>query len=305
MRKLFLCAALLAASLLASLQAPALELDQLKLPMTRDEADASLGKDYSYRVLQDLTIRRTWKLKDRTVTVDFSARDDKAVYIGIAYDKPVTKALASRDVATMLGGKPGEWRDIKKKMAATLGMKKADGMKLDDGSYIFRELKSRGKVSRIDHFAKGATRENRMELPDYDTKGAVTALGTRAGAGNIDYILKDEAQRKATAAPAKPAKKPVDTPAVVTPEPEPEPVVAVDEAEEDILEPEVEQSGTDKALAFLSELDPLYYGIGAGVLALLVLLRIVLVRRAARKRAALAAAIINGGKPKAADAGQE
>ena len=82
-----------------SCNAEALELKDLHLPMTRDEADGSLTKDYKYTILSDSTVRRTWKLKGRTVHVDFKLnKQGQALCIAVEYAKPVNRKTVHNDI---------------------------------------------------------------------------------------------------------------------------------------------------------------------------------------------------------------
>ncbi len=292
MPRFFHFAVLSVAFLLLCQQAAALELNQLNLKLTRDAADNILSKDYEYRVLEDVSVRRTWKEQNREVCADFAVKNGKALFISIAYTKPVTKVLANRDAEALIGAEPGTWREMKPKMAARLGMKKGEGMKLADGSYLFRELGARGRVTRMDCYPK-MPKENRLTMEDYDMKGAVTAMGTRASAGVAESLLKDEARRRATEAlaSAPSPKKPAPAP-VAAPRPAKQPVAAAaEDGEEEALE---ESTPWDEVKARLAEVEPTYYGIAAGVVILLLMLRALLRGRAEKRRRAAAEYILQG-----------
>ncbi len=301
-RKLFVC---LACVLLAPFCAAALEMEDLHLPMTRNDADATLSKNYEYRVLQDVSIRRTWDEGNRKVSIDFTPANDKAVLITVEYKKPVTATVANRDAEAMAGGKLGKWRKGKAKKMEEIGLKKAQFVRTEGGGFIFRERAKGGKYSRLAYFAS-TPRDNRWELSVFDDRRRVTAMGSTAGGEGIDYLRKDEERRRKTPAKPRPAKKPTAV-AAVTPAPA-KPAPTADDFEDTAAGPDEDEEvavAAEEAPAaaegsgWLSQLTPLHYGIAGGVLLLLLIIRLVVVKRAAARRAALAASIINKGRPAA------
>ncbi len=288
-RHLLVC---LACVLLASFGASALELENLRLPMTRSEADASLSKNYEYRVLQDVSIRRTWDEGNRRISIDFTPTNDKAVLITIEYKKPVTRTVADRDAAALVGGKLTKWRKGKAARMAEIGLKTAHFVRTPQGGFLFRERAKKGKYSRLAYFAS-TPKTNRWELNDFDDSRRVTALGSTAGGEGVDYLRKDEERRRKTA--VKPVKRPT---AIAAANPGPAP--AADDFEDTSATADDEESAEDVAAAapegsFLDKLQPVHYGIIGGVLLLLLVIRSVVKARAARRRAEIAARIINGG----------
>ncbi len=274
----------------------------MRLPMTRAEADNIPDKGYSFRVLQDVSIRRTWKDDNRTVSMDFTPTNDKAVLITVDYRKPVTAAVIKRDAAALAGGKIRKWTQSKgkaKKRLEELGMKKTRYARTEGGGFLVIERAPKGKkYSRIAYFAS-EPRDNRWELNDFDDSRRVTALGSTAGGDGAVYLRQDEERRRKT--PAKPVKRPTPV-AVDTTTPD------VDDGLDDELEEEEptavaasaaaaeEEEKADSAEGLLDKLTPLHYGIAGGVLVLLLLIRAIVKKRAARRRAELAASIINRGK---------
>ena len=70
MNKLFLSALACLAILVPA--GKAVQLSDLSPTLTRTEADDNLTKDYAYRVLSDLSVRRIWNLDDnRKLSIDF------------------------------------------------------------------------------------------------------------------------------------------------------------------------------------------------------------------------------------------
>ena len=78
----------------------AIQLSDVSPDLTRTSADENLSKDYAYRVLSDLSVRRIWNLDDnRKLTIDFDPRKDSLICIVVDYRKPVSLEEADRDAA--------------------------------------------------------------------------------------------------------------------------------------------------------------------------------------------------------------
>ncbi len=289
---------LAACSILPSM---ALELGELSLPLTRAEADKSLSKDYSFRVLEDMTVRRSWELENRTVSVDFSPKDgDQALLIFIDYTLPVSPDEADRDAGSSWGAEPGSWRHLLPKRAARLGMKEAEGLKLEGGRYCFRELDGRGHVVRLAYYA-GLPGEVRWNLADDNRESGKTAMGARSVAGKSEFLWRDEERRHEGGAGVSPATAaavetgapavPAETPTHASAAPSPKPAkMKMQERPKDPLDPValVEE--------YVSKLTSTHYVIAGAVVALLLLLRVVSHVREAKKRAQVAEYIMNRGK---------
>ncbi len=286
---------LLAAACLVP-QTMALELTDLHLPLTRAEADESLSKDYHFRVLADMTVRRSWVLGNRTVSVDFSPKEgDQALLIFIDYKIPASPDEAHQDARALCGEDPGAWRRLLPQRAARLGMREADGLKLDGGRYCFRERNAQGKIVRLAYYA-GIPGDPRWHLADDDRQDGKTAMGTRSTAGTASFLWRDEERRQGQVAEAA-------APTAAAPEvaAEQTPPAAADgaatPARAKMLErpeeaPDIVAAATD----FVNGLTPIHYALGGGVLALLVLMRVVASYRESRRRAMVAEYIINGGR---------
>lgn len=236
-----------------------LELKELQLPMTRDEADSSLSKDYNYTILSDSTIRRTWKLKGRTVHVDFKLnRQGQALCIAVEYSKPASQKTVHNDIKAVTGGKSSYKKLGKpKKNTNTYGMEHALGAKVKgaDGKgegWIFVEhtSASRKKCTRFVYYASKPSRD-RMTLGEAREDGGYTALGSAGANIDLSALRADEESRRrispSGATTSKPAK-----PAVVVEVPE-EPVADDSSSEDDFgapdiaaeLEDDSESSATD------------------------------------------------------------
>ena len=93
----------------------AIQLSDVSPDLTRTAADENLTKDYAYRVLSDLSVRRIWNLDDnRKLTIDFDPRKDSLICIVVDYRKPVTLEEADRDAADIGKFENASWRKFDK-----------------------------------------------------------------------------------------------------------------------------------------------------------------------------------------------
>ncbi len=286
----------LTSCLLAPLNAGALELSDLHLPMSRSEADSSLTKDYSYTVLEDMTVRRQWRLSNRVVTVDFSPRQgDEALLIYIDYRSPVTAAACDRDAAMLLGGSATGWKRLNEKRARHLGMEKAEGLKIEGGRYCFRELDAQGHITRLAYYA-GVPKDVRWNLAADEHDDGTTAMGNRSDS-NKGFLWKDEARRKggASAAAATSAGQQASD-GKHGDSSSSGPVVVKVEAAPVIARPEEPVDVVETLRGYLDKLTPTHYAIGGGVLLLLLLMRFVRQYREDKRREAIADYIMNRGQ---------
>lgn len=184
--------------------AAALELSDVHMPMTRDDADATLSKDYSYTVLTDGSVRRTWKLEGKQVLIDFDTVTNDAVMVAIVYERPVSKKKGIEDAHTLASGKYDEkasWDAPKDRTAKTLvedtyGLKNARRKKLDDNAMLFYEMDDKkNRIVRVSLFSRMPA-TNRWALNTLMKNSGKTALGNQMGASFIDSLYKDEEQRK-------------------------------------------------------------------------------------------------------------
>ncbi len=311
--------ALLPACILAS-WACALEISDLHLPMTRAQADDSLTKDYTYQVLQDATIRRIWGLDGKTVTIDFDPVTNEAICIVVSYEPSVSRKKGMADAKTLSHGKAegAKWLNTKSAAARKFGMKNSKVLPLTDGSYLFQEADESGKkLTRLSLFAK-APKGNRWELPTLELDNR-TAMGTTVQNDNIKELFRDEERRlnsggAAVASAKTPAVKPnvtpvvkpvvsalgstpgarkatVETPKVVAKEPE----KLADIAAEEKPDAKAPSPGLVASLG-LDQPGSLQYGIGGGVLLLLIILigaKVSACRRRARQRAQFTSVLLN------------
>lgn len=193
----------------------ALEISDVSFPLTRDKADRTLSKDYSYTLLSDGTIRRTWDLGDKKLFIDFDSNTNDAILIAITYDRPVAKKDGIADAHTLAKGNYSEdatW-DAPKDSAArklitdTYGLTNARRKKLNNKAVLFYEANDKGtRITRVSLFSR-MPKTNRWELTELRPGGKVTAMGNNWNKEFIEAMYKDEAARQALSLPktAKPA----------------------------------------------------------------------------------------------------
>ncbi len=229
-----LCAALCLASL-----AGAVELTDLTPALTRTDADANLTKDYKYRVLSDLSVRRVWNLdENRKLTIDFDPKKDSLICMMVEYKKPVSSKEGTKAILDITKAPEAKWNKLSNDKAAKYGVERAKALKVD-GGYAFMECNSAGKCIRVSLFReipKGSRRHLQdVSVADYGP----TAMGNNAQASAGKELLKDEAQRLQTPNKTDLAKNIAesdtmedDEPVTNTTEPEPEPTPEVTKTEE-------------------------------------------------------------------------
>lgn len=215
-----------------------LKLEDLSLTMSRDEADACLDKDYSYRILEDYTIRRSWKLKGKTVHADFKTGGD-LICVAVVYDKPTSAKKFKADIKSLTGLKPELSKKAPKK---TMGMKNArqarvtlpDGTKMSE---FYAERNSSKKYTRFICYTSASPKDaDRLALGDASTAGGgYTAMGSKAGSSDtaetIAILKQDEEERRSTAPTRTPSGKKFGTDPA--PETETDPVEELTDETED------------------------------------------------------------------------
>ena len=185
----------------AALAAPlgAVQLSDLNPAMTRNQADDELTKDYAYRILSDLTVRRIWNLDaNRKLSVDFDPKKDKLLYVLVEYKKPVAVKDGMEDAAAMTHAEKVKWKKLDVKKAVKYAVENARVSKVGD-AYLFLECNSSGKCVRVAMYTD-APKENRRHLNALvmGSSGA-TALGNNARADAGRELKADEAARQARA----------------------------------------------------------------------------------------------------------
>ena len=237
MKKFFLSTLTCLAMLVPA--ANAVQLSDLSPTLTRTEADDNLTKDYAYRVLSDLSIRRIWNLdENRKLSIDFDGKTGKLICIVVDYRVPVALEDADRDAADIGKFDNAAWRKFDANKAAKYYMDRSRAMKFDSG-YMFQELSGANKCLRLSFFPK-PPKENRRHLSEGSTASATSALGSSLSGSAVKTLLQDEETRlytpnKTDKAKEKPAPKPV---IIEEEEPEEEPEIVEEEPEtvEEIVE---------------------------------------------------------------------
>lgn len=297
----FLSQTLFAAFCMASL-AGAVELSDLNPAITRTDADANLTKDYKYRVLSDLSVRRIWNLdENRKLTIDFDPKKDSLICIVVDYKKPVSAKEGTKAILDITKAPEAKWNKLSNDKAAKYGVERARALKVD-GGYAFMECNSAGKCIRVSLFRE-IPKASRRHLQDVSVADyGPTAMGNNAQASAGKELLKDEAQRLQTPNKTDLAKNITesdtmeDDEPVATPEPTPEPEPEVTKTEEPVkpvataekptkkvkTQPQGDRGNDLQALLDklgLGSLTPMQWGIGAAALILLFTI-ISMVRRA-------------------------
>ncbi len=167
----------------------------LHTKITRNEADKELPKNYEWRILEDMTVRRVWKNEAETAMADFRPRTDQCLFISLAYPRPLSREEALRRASRLAGGEKLEPVRLKEAKRTQLQMMPADVAKLKDGSYLFLEKKTGGRIARISWY-KQPPDSTRLNLQEAVDEGR-TALGSRADAGMLTVLKSEEARRQA------------------------------------------------------------------------------------------------------------
>ena len=203
----------------------AVQLSDLSPDLTRTSADENLSKDYAYRVLSDLSVRRIWNLDDnRKLTIDFDPRKDELICIVVDYRKAVTLEEADKDAADIGKFEEAAWRKFDSNKAAKYYMGRSRAMKFKQG-YMFQELNGANKCMRLT-FYTDVPKENRRLISEGEVTSTKSAMGSSGGSSAVQTLLDDEEKRLYTPnktdkpkTVAKPKKKPE---IIEDEEPEPE-----------------------------------------------------------------------------------
>lgn len=176
----------------------AVQLSDLSPSLDRQAADDNLTKDYAYRVLSDLSVRRIWNLDDnRKLTVDFDGKTGKLICIVVDYRKPVSLDEADKDAADIGKFEEAAWRKFSADKAAKYYMDRARAMKFEEG-YMFEELSGANKCLRLT-FYPNVPKENRRHLSEGSTSSGASAMGNTLSGSAVKKLLEDEETRLYTA----------------------------------------------------------------------------------------------------------
>lgn len=302
-----------------------MELSDIKPDMNRTYADENFTKDYAYRVLKDLSVRRVWNLdENRKLSIDFDTSKDKLLCVIVDYRKPVSTKVSTKDALEIVKLEKAAWRKFSDDKAAKYGMARCLAMKCASG-YVFQEMTGSNKVSRVSYYpVPPKEEESRLKLTDANTTDSgATAMGSDGNSTVARSLLKDEETRLltpnktddadngssgvslatvASSAKETPKASASDAIAQAANEPLPEEIAAQEEAESKKTEGSrikpakaaSKKSALDELLAKvgLEDASPKELGIYGGGLVLLFII-IGMIRRAAeRKRLAAKAAML-------------
>ncbi len=201
MKKLIYLITLL--SVIAAAPLFALQVSDINPGLTRSQADNTLSKDYSYRVLDDFTVRRTWVLSsNKRVSLDFNPQNDELLMVMLEYGSGTTQQQAAADVRSITGAGKTKWKRVDKKKAEKYDVE-VNSLNAKSGNcYAFMEMSKSNKCRKVLIYTS-LPDSNRSKLGVADTSsGKETALGTRAGASIGKVIAEQEAARLRTPLPA-------------------------------------------------------------------------------------------------------
>lgn len=306
---------LFATVLLCALSAGGVEIKNIGVKLTRNSADKKLTPDYSFRVLEDLSVRRSWNLPGgRTLSADFDAKsaEGKLISAHVVYDKPVDLKTAQADALALGHTKSDTWKKLKAKKAEELGLAPCKYKKLKNGSYLYVEMNAAKKATGVSLYASKPTR-HRLTLGEWTGRVTRTALGSTAdNSGSVNFLKQDEEKRlaankkRAAERPRPSADKPARSEEVVVTEIIEEVEDAADDTdnEDEVTVVKTEKGPWPAIRDYCKELSSRpwstmervsIYG-GGGLILLLIIISAV--RRRLRRKAAeeRANAIINGKK---------
>ncbi len=289
---------MMAAALLLLLAgtAQALQIKDIRTNLTRVQADAELTKDYKYRVLQDMAVRRTWMVGNQCrVSLDFDTGNGKLIFVLVEYKGGVDRDRADDDTESILGDSDIKWKKLAKNKQDKYGVKNARVAKANNGFYIFQEYNKKKKCVRL-MMTAAHPEENRRKMEDASDSSRVTALGSTAGGSAVKLIKQEEERRLRT--PNKNSKA-APEPKVENPKPsvqepaKPDPMEPLDADEEDDAD-----DGADDGVLVSEKVSVMDWleehgidrerlmQIGAGLVGLIILFTLIgyARRRAARKR---------------------
>lgn len=179
--------------------AMALQLSEISPDLTRSGADQTLSKDYSFTVLDDFTVRRTWVISgNRRVSVDFNPQNDQLLMVMLEYGSGVDPQKAAADVRQITGAGKTKWKKMDKKKAEKYNVPVNSHNAKSGSCYAFMEMNKAKKCKKVMIY-RALPDKNRSLLGEADTaSGGETALGNRAGASVGKVIAEQEAKRLQT-----------------------------------------------------------------------------------------------------------
>lgn len=197
MRKLFYLITLV--MVLAAAPAMALKVSEINPDLTRSQADRTLSKDYTYQVLDDFTVRRTWVISSsKRISLDFNPQNEQLLMVMLEYGSGTDPQKAAADVRRITGAGKTKWKRMDKKKAEKYDVPVNTNNAKSGKCFAFMEMTKSNKCKRVMLYTS-LPDSNRSKLGVADTRNAgETALGTRAGASVGKVIAEQEAKRKNT-----------------------------------------------------------------------------------------------------------
>lgn len=181
---------------LVTAPAMALQLDEITPTLTRTQADQTLSKDYSFTVLDDFTVRRTWIIPgNKRVSLDFNTQNEELLMVMLEYGSGEEPQKAAADVRRITGGGKTKWKKMDRKKAEKYGVPVNSHNAKSGSCYAFMEMTKADKCKKVMIYPK-LPDSNRSLLGEADTtSGGQTALGNRAGA-SIGKVIAEQEQRR-------------------------------------------------------------------------------------------------------------
>ncbi len=177
----------------------AIQVSDISPEITRSQADRTLPKNYSYQVLDDFTVRRTWVLSsNQKLSLDFNPTNDQLLMVMLEYGSGTDQQKAANDVRRITGAGKTKWKRMDKKKAEKYDVP-VNSLNAKSGScYAFMQMSKSNKCTRVMLYTS-LPNSNRANLGVADTSSNhETALGVRAGASIGKVIDQQEANRKNT-----------------------------------------------------------------------------------------------------------
>lgn len=166
---LFLIFPLLA--VLGGAPAVGLEMEVLSPTMTRQEADDYLTKDYTYRVLEDGSVRRAWSPDANSrLLLDFDPKKGTLLSMFMEYRKPIAEEEAMKTLQMMTGKDKISWAKMPEDKMEKIGVTGARAVKIGKG-FAFFETTAVGKCRRITVYPQ-APKESRLLLREIGVSDA-------------------------------------------------------------------------------------------------------------------------------------
>lgn len=191
--RLFSCIFPLVA-LLTVFPAAALELEVLSPTMTRQDADDYLTKDYTYRVLEDGSVRRAWNPDANSrLLLDFDPKKGTLLSMVMEFRKPVEEEAGMKLLTTMTGKKKISWAKVPEDKKEKIGVAGARAVKVGKG-FAFYEEASNGKCRRITVYPN-APKESRLLLREMAVDDAMgSSFATSQSVTDSRKLMEEESK---------------------------------------------------------------------------------------------------------------